>query len=337
MQEMGRGRLVGPSAENVTLDDLSRLLLDDYKVNGRRSIKRAELSVRTLRDYFGGHSRALDITTDRVNRYIANRQERDGVKPATVQKELAALKRAFNLAVQAGLLDHTPHIPSLQVRNTRTGFFEKPHFEAVLGELPEYLRPPISFAYYTGWRLRSEILPLTWAQVDFKAGTVRLEPETTKNREGRTFPFKALPELEQLLRGQRARTTALEKEKGRILPFVFHNKGERMRWYKTAWWSACIRAGFGHWKDPEKRKGYVGPVPHDLRRTAVRNLERAGVPRSVAMKLTGHKTEAVYRRYAIASEADLREGVQKLANLHTADTRDKSAVLPLRHNSGTNP
>jgi integrase len=57
-------------------------------------------------------------------------------------------------------------------------------------------------------------------------------------------------------------------------------------------------------------------IPHDLRRTAVRNLERAGVSRSAAMKLTGHKTEAVYRRYAIVAESDLREGAAKLAALH---------------------
>ncbi len=317
LEEMGRGRLVGPSAENVTLEDLGRLLLDDYRVNGKRSINRAELSVRTLKNYFGGYTRALDITTDRVNRYIEERRERDVVKPATIQKELAALKRAFNLAVQAGLLDHIPYIPSLQLRNTRTGFFEKPDFGAVLGELPEYLRPPALFAYYTGWRLCSEILPLTWAQVDFNAGTVRLEPETTKNREGRTFPFSALSELEALLREQRERTTALEKGTGRIIAWVFHRGAQRIKGYKSAWKNACKRAGL-----PD---AWV----HDLRRTAVRNLERAGVPRSVAMKLTGHKTEAVYLRYAIASESDLREGVEKLARLHAVESGEKRRVVPL--------
>ena len=67
---------------------------------------------------------------------------------------------------------------------------------------------------------------------------------------------------------------------------------------------------------------------HDLRRTAVRNLERAGVSRSVAMKLTGHKTEAVYRRYAIVSESDLSDGVKKLESLLTTDLSEPRKVLP---------
>ena len=82
---------------------------------------------------------------------------------------------------------------------------------------------------------------------------------------------------------------------------MFHHNGEPIRDFRTAWKTACPNAGL------------PGRIPHDFRRTAVRNLERAGVSRSVAMKMTGHKTEAVYRRYAIVSEQDLREAAVKLA------------------------
>ncbi len=174
------------------------------------------------------------------------------------------------------------------------------------------------FAYLTGWRVRSEVLPLTWRQVDFTAGTVRLEPGTTKNDEGRMFPFGVYPELEELLYEQRERTTALEKATDRIITCVFHRNGKPIISYRGAWSGAC------------KRAGLLGKIVHDLRRTAVRNLERAEVSRSVAIKLTGHKTEAVYRRYAIVAESDLKEGVRKLAALHESDKARPKTVLPLR-------
>ncbi len=160
------------------------------------------------------------------------------------------------------------------------------------------------FAALTGWRKR-EVTGLRWAHVDFDAGTVHLEATRSKNSEGRTFPFRALPPLQELLEDQRARTRAVERATGQLVPWVFHRDGEPIRSMRGAWDGACSRVGLdGAWF-------------HDLRRTAVRNLERAGVPRSVAMKLTGHKTEAVYRRYAIADEVALAEGVEKLAKLHT--------------------
>ncbi len=145
-------------------------------------------------------------------------------------------------------------------------------------------------------------MPLQWSQVDFEAGEVRLEPGTTKNDEGRTFPFAVLPELEQLLRTQRERTNALQKATGRIIPWVFHHNGERIGEYLGSWRSAITKAGL------------AGKIPHDLRRTAVRNLERACVPRSVAMKLVGHKTESIYRRYAIVAKQDLVDGLKRLAD-----------------------
>ena len=146
---------------------------------------------------------------------------------------------------------------------------------------------------------------------------VRLEPRSTKNDEGRTFPFDVLPELAALLRAQREATTALERATGRMIPHVFHRAGQPIRSFRRAWLSACRRAGL------------IGMIPHDFRRTAVRNLVRAGVPERVAMQLTGHKTRSVFDRYNIVNERDLRDGVTRLAALHAARGAAARTVLPM--------
>ncbi len=295
--EISQGRRVAPDAERVTFENLCDLLLDDYRVNGRKSLVRAEASIKRLQPFFRG-DKALDITPDRMSAYIASRL-RSGAKPATIQKERAALVRMFTLAVAAGRLAVRPTFPSIEVRNVRSGFFEDAELRTVLANLPEHLVPVALFAYFTAWR-KSEVLGLKWHQIDFVTGTVRLEPGTTKNDDGRMFPFGEYPELKDLLLRQRAKTDAFQRASGRIVPCVFHRRGQPVRFFRRAWQSACKRAK-------------VVRLFHDLRRTAVRNLERQGVPRSWAMRLTGHKTEAVYFRYAIASERDLREAVQRLA------------------------
>ena len=212
----------------------------------------------------------------------------------------------------------------------RSGFFEREQFEAVRRCLPDYLRPVVTFMYVTGWRSRSEVFPLQWHQVDFAAGTVRLEPGSTKNKDGRMFYLT--PELREVLEAQRAATEKLTRETGRIIPWVFHRRGAPILSMYTAWANACLRAGLAT-KTVTVENGRrvvkitAQRIPHDLRRTAVRNLERAGVLRSTAMKMTGHKTESVYRRYAIVSDVDLREGAAKLATLATADAGTKSGTL----------
>ena len=165
----------------------------------------------------------------------------------------------------------------------------------------------VTFAYITGWRVRSEVLPLEWRQVDFKAGKFAWNPGTTKNKEGRTFPFTQGP-ARRCLEAQHAEHQRLQA------------KGTSCRGCSSGWWRSGVGAAA-----PEARRivyegvqdrmpqGWLpGRIPHDFRRTAVRNLERAGVPRSVAMKLTGHRTESVYRRYAIADDRDLRVAVERL-------------------------
>jgi integrase len=116
-----------------------------------------------------------------------------------------------------------------------------------------------------------------------------------------------LPELASLLRAQWEEALSLELATGQSIPWVFHwnDRGTLKEIHP--------KALYHRWKAACRLAGVPTRIPHDFRRTAVRNLERAGVPRSVAMKLTGHKTEAVYRRYAIVCEADLTEGLKKLA------------------------
>jgi len=321
MMEMGKGRLQGPDIEKTTFADLVRMVRDDYAVNQRRSTKRLNTSLKVLEAAFA-YSRACDLTLDRLNRYVSDRLA-IGIAPATVKLELTHLHKAFRLAERAGKAI-CPPFPQIAVQNVRTGFFERVDFEAVRSHLPEAFRGPITFAYLTGWRVPSEVLTLRWKQVDFSAGTIRLEPGTTKNDEGRLFPFGVLPELAMLLRQQWEHAMSLEISTGETIPSVFHwNDHGTMK-------EIHPKVLYRRWKEACKRAGVPQRIPHDFRRTAVRNLERAGVPRSVAMKLTGHKTEAVYRRYAIVSEADLSEGLKKLARL-----QDLVAKPEFSHSSAT--
>jgi len=312
--ELGLGVFVGPDVKRTTFEDLVTIIQDDYAVNGRRSTERLEDSLKHLRAFFAG-ARALTITADRLTAYVRHRLDA-GAAPATIRNERNALRRAFRLAKRAGRVAQVPEFPEIQVHNTRTGFFEEEDFRVLLAELPEPLRAPIEFAYLTGWRVPSEVLCLTWAQVDFRAGVVRLEVGTTKTGEGRVFPFGMLPALKALLERQRQDTKALERRRGEIVPWVFHrDNGQPIRDLHDAWKGACRRAAIVREGNLERvvRPELLGRIPHDLRRTAVRNLVRAGVPERVAMMLTGHKTRSVFDRYNIVSERDLSEGVAKLA------------------------
>ena len=145
----------------------------------------------------------------------------------------------------------------------------------------------------------SEVLPLKWAQVNRTDQTIRLEPHTTKNAEARTLPYDLLPELVDVIEHQWTEHKRLQAE-GVLCPYVFNRQGERIKDIRKAWQTACVAAGC------------PGRIPHDFRRTAVRNLVRAGVPERVAMKLTGHKTRSVFDRYDITSPGDLRDAARKL-------------------------
>jgi integrase len=305
--DVEHGIPIDPTVGKITCEDAAKDFLNDYKVNRKKTYAHAKRRVeRHLaktevdgRKIFAGR-RLTYITTADVRAFIAARQAA-GAANGEINRELAVLKRMYTLAVQAGKLHAKPYIPMLQEDNVRRGFFEREQFEAVRAYLPAPLRPVVTFAYLTGWRVTSEILPLEWRQVDWESRVVRLDPGTTKNREGRTFPFTV--ELERLLKEQLAVHEAMKKEQPpRIVARVFHRDGEAIKDFRGAFASACEAASCR------------GRILHDFRRTAVRNLERDGVSRSAAMAMVGHKTEteAIYRRYAIVDAGALRDAAAKI-------------------------
>ena len=238
------------------------------------------------------------ITVADIRRYVIRRQ-REGARNATINRELSVLKRAFSLAIAAGLLPSRPRIPLLREDNVRRGFFEADEFEAVRRRLPHDLADFVSFLHTTGWRWRSEAARLRWTNVSFAAGEIRLDPGTTKTGEGRVFPFTA--ELRTLLERRRAVTRERERELGRGVPHVFTRpNGEPVGSFNKAWATACRSAGV------------PGRVLHDFRRTAVRNLVRAGVPERVAMQLVGWRSRQMLDRYHIISTTELIEAARKL-------------------------
>jgi len=296
-----RDRVTGvltPPLPGPTFRAAVRDVLDDYRMNRRRSLRDVERHVRLHLGPFFGRRRLTAITTADVRRYVLRRQK-EGARNATINRELAVLSRAFSLAIAAGTVPSRPHLALLREDNARRGFFEAEEFAAVRRRLPPDLADFVSFLHLTGWRWRSEAARLRWTNVAFDAGEVRLEPGTTKTGEGRVFPFTA--DLRALFERRRAVARERERELGRVVPHVFTRpNGAPIGSFNKAWATACRAAGV------------PGRVLHDFRRTAVRNLVRAGVPERVAMQLIGWKSRQMLDRYHIVNAGDLIDAARKL-------------------------
>lgn len=313
---------VVPKAEHLTFDDAAQAVITRFEIN--KQLKTAKGVRRKieghLQPFFGGR-RLVGITADDVIRYIARRQQqgiiawkgkRKGerikdVSNSQINRELGVLKLVFNRALKDKRIGAAPYIEMLDEPPPCKGFFEPEQMASVLRHLTPELAAVVEFGYITGWRVASEVLPLEWGRVDFKAGTVRLDAGTTKNDDARVVYMTAA--LRRLLEGRLADHEQM-KRAGHITPLVFFRERAETRGgekkpkpvgsFKRAWQLACRAAGV------------PGKKVHDLRRTAVRDLDRAGVSRTVAMKMVGHRTESMYNRYNITSDGDLKEAARKL-------------------------
>jgi integrase len=309
----GTPDFVTPANERLLVEPLLELVVADYRRQGFRSRADVERHVRRLAEHFAGW-RAITITTVAVNAYIDQRRDQ-GAANATINRETAVLRRGFRLAITQKLLseNHRPTIPQLPEDNARQGFLDPADFAALCTHLPPWLADATTFAYWTGWRT-SEIKSLTWADVTLGADgavTIRLPATRSKNKAPRTVVVNGVVALAALL-ARLHRTRRLD------CPFVFHRgTGRPLGDFRDSWHRATRAAG-----RPEL-------LFHDLRRSAVRNLVRAGVPRAVARLLSGHKSELVFERYNIVDEEDLTAAFDKVGRYVTARQQDAPTVVPL--------
>jgi integrase len=317
MSDRDRGLAPITDARKLTYAELRAGLLANYVERGNKSLAtRADgtdtiAGLPQLDDFFGFTATSpgpavVNINTDTAREFVRKRQS-EGVGSAVINRSLACLRRMLRIAHEDGKIQTVPVIRLLKEPPARKGFLDRNQFEELVALLPTHLRPLILFLYWCGVRL-GEALQIEWPQVDLARREIRLEEEQTKNAEPRVVPLPSV--LVSML-------ADIDPKLGR----VFDATNLRKEWTQS-----CAACGLGRIIKIEGKPydpTYKGLIVHDLRRSAVRNLVNAGVPETVAMRISGHKTRSIFDRYAITSGADL---VNAMRRVEAADLSSAKSV-----------
>jgi integrase len=306
LAEIATGTFNGLEVERVTITELADGFLRDYKVNGRRSLADVEARWKLHLQPFFASMRAASVTSDLLARYVDERQK-EGAASSTINRELAALKRMFRLgfASTPPKVYRVPSFPHLAENNVRAGFLEDGQHQALVKDSDLWFRAMVEVGRTYGWRI-SELREMKASQVNLLNRSIRLEPGTTKNGEGREVTMTKT--IYELLAGCVSGKGADD--------YVFTRPdGKAVRDFRELWRNACVTAG----------------VPtllfHDLRRTAARNLRRAGVAEGIIMKIGGWRTRSVFERYAIVAQSDIRDAMLKLEAQASAPPAPAQAAM----------
>ena len=335
--QIGKATFIGPQQERIKVGKLLDALEADYQLREKDS-PQFRTHLKHIRSYFGLW-RAMEVTAEAVDRYIAERQEA-GCAPATINRSTQLLAQAFKLAITRKHLASAPQIRHLSEKgNARQGFFADAEFRALIVNLPDYLRDFVRFGYLTGWR-RGEIASLRWEDVE--GDVIRLRAENAKNDEPRSVTLTG--ELGEIVKRRKAERQVKTKSGVVLAAFIFHRGGRPVGDFRKAWATACVAANLGRFvcdccnqtvsghrcDDCRREARYTGRIFHDLRRTAVRNMVRAGVPERVAMTISGHRTRSVFDRYNIVNEADLRDAMQRVQDHLRIDVQGQKRPSVMR-------
>lgn len=343
LAEVGKGQYVG-QVKPVTVQQLWQAMIEDYRVHNQ---------LRAIRDCgdpsnpdgpqgkWGsvgpafGFMRASRITTAMLNAYRRHRVERDGVAQNTVDRDLSALRHAFNLArrEQPPRVVSVPYFPMANVDNRRKGFIEDAQFDKVFAACTDaWLRLYLELAYTFGWR-DGELRNLRVRHVNLLEATLTLDADMTKNGEPREAELtgRLVEMLKMAVTGKQADDYLITREDG--------SRMADMRW---TWQRLFTSVGLGKLQCPKctatvkaitktcptckarVRMKYSGIRPHDFRRSAAKAMQRAGVPQKICMDVMGHKTDSMFRRYAIGSKADR---VQAVRMLEASGSRFKKVLI----------
>ena len=298
-----------PAAKRITVAQLLDDLKTDITLRELKSAYKLQSHMRQIREHFGT-MRAVAVTGAVVDTYI-DKLRTAGKAPATINRYTQVLGAAFTLAVERKKLTEAPQTRKLPERNVRRVFYEAPEVEAVLAAAPEHLKDLLRFFALCGWR-KSEGIGMKWDMVDLAAGTITL-PDS-KNGKGRVLAISG-DLVELMKRREVARLFETPDGDLRVSDYVFHKAARPIGDFKKSWHATLKRAGLTfEEKQPDgtTRTVYTRTI-HDFRRTAVRNLIRAGVRETVAMSVSGHKTRSMLDRYNIVAIDDVKEAIEKVS------------------------
>ena len=288
------GRMISDKIRSVPFSEWADIYLGIETIRNLRTYQDRVNAIRLQMIPFFGNKALNEITQEEIEEYRRQRLRKNG-KPAalgTINNDHTILKHLLSVAVQRGILEVNvaTRVPLPNPNNERDRVLSEEEWNRLYENASAHIQPLLLVAYQLGLRL-GEILGLTWDRVDLKRGFISLRAKDTKSSNARLVPMT--PAVRQSMAElSRVRTLSTNR--------VFLYEGKPIREIKRAFHTAVRKAQIENFRF------------HDLRHCAATNLRRAGVDTVTAMKIVGHRSEKMHRRYNNVSEADLLSAAARI-------------------------